>query len=57
MKYFITFALCTVVTIVLIHLVVKLLGLEPNNITLTVPILFLYLCFYGFSNPLAKNKE
>ena len=52
-----TFALCTVATIVLVHLVVRLLGLESNTITLTVPILFLYLCFYGFSNPLTKTKN
>ena len=57
MKYFMTFALCTVATIVLVHLVVRLLGLESNTITLTVPILFLYLCFYGFSNPLTKTKN
>jgi len=57
MKYFITFALCTVATIVLTHLVSRLLGLESNNITITVPIVFLYLVFYGFSNPLTKTKN
>ena len=58
MKYFITFALCAVATIVLIHVICKLLGLgEPNDITLWVPIAFLYLAFYGFSNPLTKTKN
>jgi hypothetical protein len=58
MKYFITFALCAVATIVLIHLICRLLGLgEPGDITLWVPIAFLYLCFYGFTNPFTKTKN
>ena len=58
MKYFITFALCAVATIVLIHLICRLLGLgEPGDITLWVPVAFLYLAFYGFSNPLTKKTN
>ncbi len=56
MKYFLTFALCTVATTVLVHLIVKFLDRESGTVTVMVPILFMYLCFYGFSNPLAKTK-
>ena len=60
MKYFLTFALCAVATVVLVYLIVKLLGFDDvNDITLWVPVGFLYVVFYGFSNPFTKsqNKE
>ncbi len=57
MKYFITFVLCAVATIVLIHLVIRLLGLEASGGITWVPIAFLYLCFYGFTNPFTKTKN
>jgi uncharacterized RDD family membrane protein YckC len=58
LKYFITFALCAVVTVVLIHLIIRLLGIgEPDSITVSVPIAFLYLAFYGFTNPFTKTKS
>ena len=58
MKYFLVFALCAVATIVLIHLITRLLGVEESSGVVTyVPIAFLYLAFYGFGNPLAKPKD
>lgn len=60
MKYFLTFALCAVVTTVLVHLIVKLLGFdESSDVTLWISIAFLYFVFYGLSNPFTKtqNKE
>ena len=58
MKYFITFALCAVATIVLIHVICKLIGLgEPDEVVTWVPVAFLYLSFYGFGNPFTKSKN
>jgi hypothetical protein len=58
MKYFITFALCAIATIVLIQLICRLLGLEEGAGGITwVPIAFLYLCFYGFTNPFTKTQK
>ena len=57
MKHFITFALCAVATIVLIHVISKLLGVgEPSQVVTWVPIAFLYISFYGFGNPFTKSK-
>ncbi|MCH2140142.1 MAG: hypothetical protein MK100_03815 [Phycisphaerales bacterium] len=58
MKYFLTFAVCAVVTVVLVHLIVKLLGFDDaNDITLWVSVVFLYFVFYGFSNPFMKGQK
>ena len=58
MKYFLVFALCAVATIVLIHLITRLLGAEESSGVVTyVPIAFLYLAFYGFGNPFAKPQD
>lgn len=58
MKYFMWFALCAVATILLTHLVCRLLGLEkPDQVVTFVPIGLLYLNFYGFGNPFAKSKN
>ena len=57
MKYFLVFALCTVAAIVLIHIVVRLFGLESKNVTLWVPIVIMYFCFYGLSNPFGSTKN
>ena len=57
MKYFITFALCAVATVVLIHVICRLLGLgEPGDVVTWVPIVFVYIGFYGFGNPFTKSK-
>ena len=59
MKYFLTFAVCAVVTVVLVHLITKLLlGFDDaNDITLWVSVVFLYFVFYGFSNPFMKGQK
>ena len=58
MKYFMIFALCAVATIVLIHVICKLLGLgEPSQVVTWVPVAFLYLSFYGFGNPFIKTQN
>lgn len=58
MKHFLAFALCAVATVVLIHLITRLLGLgESSGVVTYVPIAFLYLAFYGFGNPFAKSKD
>jgi hypothetical protein len=58
MKYFMTFALCAVATIVLIHVICKLLGVgEPGEVVWLVPVAFLYLSFYGFGNPFTKTQN
>ncbi len=59
MKYFITFALCAVATVVLIQLILRIFNLDSDNSTAVtvVPIAFLYLTFYGFSNPFTKTKN
>jgi len=58
MKHFLWFALCAVATIVLIHVICRLLGLEkPDQVTMYVPIAFLYISFYGFGVPFTKSKD
>jgi hypothetical protein len=58
MKHFIAFALCAVATIVLIHVISKLLGVEdPDEVVSMVPVAFLYFSFYGFSIPFTKSKK
>jgi hypothetical protein len=58
MKHFMWFALCAVATIVLIHVISRLLGLgKPDQVVWYVPIAFLYFGFYGFGNPFAKSKS
>jgi hypothetical protein len=61
MKYFITFALCAVATIVLVHVISTLLGVkeEAGSVGTWVPVAFLYICFYGLGKPFTKpqNKD
>lgn len=58
MKYFMWFALCAVATLALIYVICSLLDLgKPGPVVLYVPLAFLYLSFYGFSNPFTKSKS
>ena len=59
MKYFLTFALCAVATMVLVHFIcIKLLGFDDaNDVTLWASIIPVYLAFYGVSNPLTKSQD
>ena len=58
MKKFLIFALCSVATIVLIHLILKLFKIgEASIATDIVPIFIIYCCFYGTNNPFSKTKD
>ena len=57
MKKFLIFALCSVATIVLIHLILKLFNVEEASIAADiVPIFIIYCCFYGMNIPFSKTK-
>jgi len=57
MKKFLIFALCSVATIVLIHLILKLFNVEEASIAADiVPIFIIYCCFYGTNIPFSKTK-
>jgi hypothetical protein len=58
LKHFLTFAVCAVVTVVLVHLIVNLLGFDDaNDITLWVPVVVLYFVCCGCSNPFMKGQK
>ena len=55
---FLIFALCSVATIVLIHLILKVFNLGEASIAADiVPIFIIYCCFYGASIPFSKTKD
>jgi len=59
MKKFLIFALSSVATIVLIHLILKLFNVEEATFPAAdiVPIFIIYCCFYGKTIPFSKTKD
>ena len=58
MKKFLIFALCSVATTVLIHLIFKFFEFsESFTVENILPLLFFYFCFYGTNIPFSKTKD